>query len=83
MLGILHLVLLFLSEDAPPRIRIHRDAGYSTVGPSGELIVYPGSIIHIDCLYNRNLGNPTWILGQTHEYIQGRRARRKVYPKGK
>ena len=29
---------------------------------TGELLVYPGSIVHLDCLYKRKLGNPEWIL---------------------
>jgi hypothetical protein len=28
---------------------------------TGELLVYPGSIVHLDCLYRRKLGNPEWI----------------------
>ena len=74
---------LSFTEDSPPRIRIHREGGYYTTGPSGELLVYPGAIIHIDCLYHRNLGNPEWTLGNRYEYIQGRRVTRKPYPTGK
>lgn len=29
-------------------------------GPSGEVLVYPGSIFHIDCLFDRRKGNPDW-----------------------
>ena len=74
---------LSFTEDSPPRIRIHREGGYYTTGTSGELLVYPGAIIHIDCLYHRNLGNPEWTLGNRYEYIQGRRVTRKPYPTGK
>ena len=73
---------IIISEDLPPRIHIHRESGYFTTGSSGELLVYPGAIIHIDCLYHRNLGNPEWVLGNKYEYIQGRSVRKKPYPTG-
>lgn len=48
------------SEDAPPRLGVHVPSGHSSVGPAGELLVYPGSIVHLDCLFNRKHGNPEW-----------------------
>ena len=56
----------YVSEDAPPRLMVHSSVGgggdvsHVTVGPSGEILIYPGSILHIDCLFSRKKGNPQW-----------------------
>ena len=52
----------FLSfpEDLPPQLTLHVASGHASVGPAGEVLAYPGSILHIDCLYDRRKGNPEW-----------------------
>ena len=62
----------FVTEDQPPQVAIQTANGYSTIGPANELLVYPGSILHLDCVFNRKLGNPEWITDR-----EG-----KIYPKG-
>ena len=52
----------FFSEDLPPQLTLHVASGHASVGPAGEVLVYPGSIFHIDCLFDRRKGNPEWIL---------------------
>ena len=27
---------------------------------AGDLVVRPGSIVHLDCMFSRRLGAPTW-----------------------
>ena len=49
-------------EDLPPQLTLHVASGHASVGPAGEVLVYPGSIFHIDCLFDRRKGNPEWIL---------------------
>lgn len=58
--------------DLPPQISVVNAGGHVHEGPGGELIVYPGSIIHLDCIFNRKLGNPTWSWASSG----------KVYPTG-
>merc|ERR1711953_1141694 len=48
------------SEELPPQLTLHLASGHAAVGPSGEVLVYPGSIFHIDCLFDRRKGNPEW-----------------------
>ena len=51
---------LDFSEEKPPSVTVHTVRGYTTLGPANELLVYPDSIIHLDCLFDRKLGNPQW-----------------------
>lgn len=55
--------LSFFSEDLPPRILVHTARGYSVEGSAGEILVYPDSILDLDCTFNRLLGNPVWTRG--------------------
>jgi len=52
------------SEDMPPQLSLHVASGHASVGPAGEVLVYPGSIFHIDCLFDRRKGNPQWTLSK-------------------
>ena len=51
---------LSFSEELPPQLTLHLASGHAAIGPSGEVLVYPGSIFHIDCLFDRRKGNPEW-----------------------
>lgn len=48
------------TEDLPPQLTVTLASGHASPGPSGEILVYPGSIFHIDCLFDRRKGNPDW-----------------------
>ena len=48
----------------PPQLSLHVASGHASVGPAGEVLVYPGSIFHIDCLFDRRKGNPQWTLSK-------------------
>lgn len=53
-------MFIFITEDAPPTILIRIPAGSASVEPSGVLAVYPGSTLHLECLFSRRLGSPDW-----------------------
>ena len=62
-----------IEEDAPPTLLIRIPSGSASVEPGGELAVFPGSTIHLECLFSRRLGSPDWTwtspLGQ---YLTGK-----------
>lgn len=62
-----------LAEDAPPTILIRIPSGSASVEPGGELAVFPGSTVHLECLFSRRIGSPDWTwtspLGQ---YLTGK-----------
>ncbi|XP_076248764.1 locomotion-related protein hikaru genki isoform X2 [Calliopsis andreniformis] len=60
------------TEDVPPTIVFGLPAGSATVEPSGTLAVFPGSILHLECLFARKLGNPEWTWTSTfRQYLTG------------
>ena len=67
------LCQMYLTEELPPQLTLHLASGHAAAGPSGEVLVYPGSIFHIDCLFDRRKGNPEWKTAKPG----------KRYPKGK
>ncbi|XP_076686197.1 locomotion-related protein hikaru genki isoform X2 [Andrena cerasifolii] len=59
-------------EDVPPTIVFGLPAGSAAVEPSGTLAVFPGSILHLECLFARKLGNPEWTWTSTfRQYLTG------------
>ena len=59
-------------EYAPPRLEWSVSGSVWSVGRVGQLVVRPGSIIHLDCLQDRRRGNPAWSWTHTHkEYPTG------------
>ncbi|KAF4518190.1 hypothetical protein B566_EDAN005915, partial [Ephemera danica] len=48
------------TEDAPPTVLVRVPAGSASVEANGELAVFPGSIVHLECVFARRLGNPEW-----------------------
>ncbi|XP_076377842.1 locomotion-related protein hikaru genki isoform X1 [Megalopta genalis] len=60
------------TEDVPPTIVFGLPAGSAAVEPSGTLAVFPGSILHLECLFARKLGNPEWTWTSTfRQYLTG------------
>ncbi|XP_077265530.1 locomotion-related protein hikaru genki isoform X2 [Temnothorax americanus] len=60
------------TEDVPPTIVFGLPAGSAAVDPTGALAVYPGSILHLECLFARKLGNPEWTWTSTfRRYLTG------------
>ncbi|XP_054717773.1 locomotion-related protein Hikaru genki-like [Uloborus diversus] len=54
------------SLQAPPTILYHVVSGDAGLTENGSIVVFPGTIINIDCLYQRQYGNPVWSWTPTH-----------------
>ncbi|XP_071551645.1 locomotion-related protein Hikaru genki isoform X1 [Panulirus ornatus] len=50
----------YSAEEAPPALDWSVAGGEGMLDVSGSLVLLPGSILHLDCLYPRLHGNPTW-----------------------
>ncbi|XP_027195567.2 sushi, von Willebrand factor type A, EGF and pentraxin domain-containing protein 1-like isoform X1 [Dermatophagoides pteronyssinus] len=48
------------SLDKPPTILFRNQLGPIAQSFQGKLIVYPGTILHLDCLWKRKYGTPQW-----------------------
>ncbi|KAE8737058.1 hypothetical protein FOCC_FOCC017483 [Frankliniella occidentalis] len=65
-------VLTNFAPDSPPTILLRIPTGSASVEPGGELAVFPGSIVHLECLYSRKVGTPEWSWTATHrQYLTG------------
>ncbi|VEN60620.1 unnamed protein product [Callosobruchus maculatus] len=53
-------LLTNFTEDAPPSILIRIPSGSASVEPGGELAAFPGSTIHLECIFSRRIGSPDW-----------------------
>ncbi|XP_045463951.1 locomotion-related protein Hikaru genki [Harmonia axyridis] len=53
-------MLTNFTDDSPPTILIRIPSGSASVEPAGELAVFPGSTLHLECLFARRLGSPDW-----------------------
>ncbi|XP_026477208.1 CUB and sushi domain-containing protein 1-like [Ctenocephalides felis] len=58
--------------EKPPTILFRHQLGPIAQSNDGRLIVYPGTILHMECLWMRRFGNPKWTV--SHEY--------RKYPEG-
>lgn len=61
------LQTLFTVEK-PPTILLRHQLGPIAQSNDGKLIVYPGTILHMECLWIRRFGTPKWNI--SHEYRQ-------------
>ncbi|XP_071444588.1 locomotion-related protein Hikaru genki [Hetaerina americana] len=60
------------SEGSPPTLLVRIPSGSASAEPSGDLAVFPGSILHLECLFSRKLGNPVWAWTSTfRKYLTG------------
>ncbi|XP_023228784.1 locomotion-related protein Hikaru genki-like isoform X1 [Centruroides sculpturatus] len=48
------------SIQAPPTIVYNVVSGDAGITESGVVVILPGSIVHFDCLFQRQYGNPEW-----------------------
>ncbi|KAF6201573.1 hypothetical protein GE061_003965, partial [Apolygus lucorum] len=46
--------------DSPPTILVRLPSGSASSEPNGVLAVFPGSILHLECLFSRRVGSPEW-----------------------
>lgn len=58
--------------EKPPTILIRHQNGPISQSNDGKLIVYPGTTLHMECLWMRRFGNPRWNV--SHDY--------RKYPEG-
>ncbi|GBM12353.1 Locomotion-related protein Hikaru genki [Araneus ventricosus] len=59
------------SLDAAPTITFNVVSGDAGITSSGQVVILPNSIIHFDCLWQRQDGNPTWAWTATHRSLVG------------
>lgn len=54
-------ILISSQDDHPPTIMINIPVGSAGENAAGELVVRPKSVVHLDCVFYRRLGSPSWI----------------------
>lgn len=54
------------SMELPPTILFRHNLGPIAQSNDGKLIVYPGTVLHMECLWIRKFGNPKWNV--SHDY---------------
>ncbi|XP_075229596.1 locomotion-related protein Hikaru genki-like [Lycorma delicatula] len=65
-------VLTNYTDDSPPTILVRIPSGSASVEPSGVLAVFPGSILHLECLFPRKVGTPDWTWTSSfRQYLTG------------
>ena len=57
--------------EMPPTILFRHDLGPIAQSADGKLIVYPGTTLHLECLWLRKYGKPTWNWTHQSLYNQG------------
>ncbi|CAG9131211.1 unnamed protein product [Plutella xylostella] len=60
-----------LSVEKPPTILFRYSNGPIAQTNDGKLLVYPGTMLHMECLWMRRFGNPKW--NYTHHYPDSER----------
>ncbi|KAF6197720.1 hypothetical protein GE061_008686 [Apolygus lucorum] len=56
----------------PPTILFRHEAGPIAQSNDGKLIVYPGAILHMECLWIRRFGTPKWAISHSYrKYSEG------------
>ncbi|KAG8223019.1 hypothetical protein J437_LFUL001341 [Ladona fulva] len=63
---------VFLPVEKPPTILFRHQLGPIAQSNDGRLMVYPGAILHMECLWIRRFGTPKWVV--SHNY--------RNYPEG-
>ncbi|XP_043209139.1 sushi, von Willebrand factor type A, EGF and pentraxin domain-containing protein 1-like isoform X2 [Amphibalanus amphitrite] len=52
--------------EKPPTILFRHKSGPIAQSNDGKLIVYPGAVLHLECLWIRKFGSPTWEVSHQH-----------------
>jgi hypothetical protein len=61
--------------DRPPTVLFRHERGPIAQTNSGELLVYPGTILHMECLFLKRFGTPAWTARQGARAGLGQEAR--------
>lgn len=56
------------SMEKPPTILFRHQLGPIAQSNDGKLIVYPGTILHMECLWIRRFGVPKWTISHDYRY---------------
>ncbi|KAI1289812.1 Protein lev-9 [Halotydeus destructor] len=60
------------APEKPPTILFRHELGPIAQSNDGKLIVYPGIILHLECLWLRKFGDPVWqVTHSSKDYVQG------------
>lgn len=63
----------FYVVNSPPTILVRVPSGSAAVDHNGGLVVFPGSILHLECLYLRRHGDPQWMwTSEAENYLTGK-----------
>lgn len=55
--------------EKPPTVLFRHQNGPIAQSNDGKLIVYPGTTIHMECLWMRRFGNPKWNVSHDYRYV--------------
>lgn len=64
------LTFYYFTVEMPPTILFRHQLGPIAQSADGKLIVYPGTILHLECLWLRKYGKPTWKWTHQSSYNQ-------------
>ncbi|KAK7070385.1 hypothetical protein SK128_012768 [Halocaridina rubra] len=70
------------SLDKPPTILFRNEKGPMAQSNDGKLVVYPGTVLHLECLFMRRHGTPKWNVSLSNTFVKGKKKRRKANKKG-
>ena len=58
----------YFAVEKPPTILFRHQLGPIAQSNDGRLIVYPGTILHMECLWIRRFGTPKWEVSHSYRY---------------
>ncbi|KAG7173717.1 Locomotion-related protein Hikaru genki-like 2 [Homarus americanus] len=71
------------SLDKPPTILFRNENGPMAQSNEGKMVVYPGTVLHLECLFMRKYGTPKWNVSLASSTLGGKNRRRNKLKKGK
>lgn len=57
------------SMEKPPTILFRHQLGPIAQSNEGKLIVYPGTVLHMECLWIRRFGIPKWTISHENRSV--------------
>lgn len=68
---LIFIFTLFGTVEKAPTILFRHQNGPISQSNDGKLIVYPGTTVHMECLWMRRFGNPKWVIPKDRNYSDG------------